>query len=262
VTQEQETLCSQLLALLSLPADELLAKYKQSPPELRKLIRWAVQNGEAQIDPLLWMQRHTKTRDDHWQDKGTEPFAHFPQKPYFPFLFYILQKFKRVFIPKSREMMISWVVMGWVAHQCQWNPNTLAIVQSAKHDKSKDLVSGEGRPGYVRTLWEQQDEFLRILHPLQKDSADMPADRFTWANGSQVMAFPAGAEQIRQYHPQIFVMDEAAFLPEAEESWDAAHPVTGQIIAVSSAGPSWFGDMVQHIGEVGGCPPGVERRKS
>lgn len=205
----------------------------------------------CECSTLFWLRHHTKTRDDHWREKGTSLFAPFPDEPYLDEVIKDLARRKRLLIPKSREMMISWCCMGWIAHQCQWFPGTLAIVQSAKHDKSKDLVSGEGRPGYVRTLWEQQDPFLQWLHPLEKPSQDMPADRFTWKNGSQVMAFPAGAEQIRQYHPSIYLMDEAAFLPEAEQSWGAAHPVSGQIIAVSSAGPSWFGEVVTEIMETG-----------
>ena len=38
-------------------------------------------------------------------------------------------------------------------------------------------------------------------------------------------------------------MDEAAFLPEAQQCYDTVQPVAKQIIAVSSAEPGWFGDM-------------------
>jgi len=49
--------------------------------------------------------------------------------------------------------------------------------------------------------------------------------------------------KIRLYHPTRYVMDEAAFLPEAEQCYNAANPVAQQIIAISSAGPGWFGDQ-------------------
>jgi len=48
--------------------------------------------------------------------------------------------------------------------------------------------------------------------------------------------------KIRLYHPTRYIMDEAAFLPEAEQCYNAAHPVSQQIIGISSAGPGWFGD--------------------
>lgn len=74
----------------------------------------------------------------------------------------------------------------------------------------------------------------------------------TWENGSSIRAVASGADQVRQYHPAIFVMGEAAFLPEAAASYDTAEAVASQIIVVSSAGPSWVGDVCQSILEEAG----------
>jgi hypothetical protein len=144
-------------------------------------------------------------------------------------------------------MGLSWGVVGWAVHQCQWYPNTHAIVQSEKASKSIDLVSGRDLPGYARVLWEQQDDFLKVMHPLTKASDEMAGDMLTWKNGSSIQAVPGGADQVRQYHPSIFIMDEAAFMTEAEQSYNTAEPVASQIIVVSSAGPSWMGEVVMRI---------------
>ena len=197
--------------------------------------------------PLLWLTRFTNTRDDHWRDKGTQPFARFPDKPYFPRLFELLRSERRLFLPKSREMGLSWAVMGYVVWACQWNPNIHAIVQSEHAAKSVDLVGGRGLPGYCLTLWEQQDGLLKVLHPLTKPPGDMAGDLMTWENGSSIRAVASGANQVRQYHPAIVVLDEAAFLPEAAASYDTAEAVASQIVVVSSAGPSWFGIVCQGI---------------
>jgi hypothetical protein len=108
-------------------------------------------------------------------------------------------------------------------------------------------VAGKGIPGYARVCWEQQDECLKILHPPTKGIEDMPGNLLNWANGSSIRGVPAGADQIRQYHPARFVMDEAAFLPEAAASYDTAEAVASQIIVISSAGRGWFGDVCQSI---------------
>jgi hypothetical protein len=63
-----------------------------------------------------------------------------------------------------------------------------------------------------------------------------------WADGGRIFGIPKGEHKVRMWHPTIYVMDEAAFLPEAEQCYNAAHPVAKQIIAISSAGPGWFGD--------------------
>ena len=149
-------------------------------------------------------------------------------------------------------MGLSWAVVADSVHLCQWNANTHVIIQSEKETKSIDLVTGKGVPGYARVIWEQQDECLKILHPLTKTIDDMPGNFLTWANGSSIRGVPAGADQIRQYHPARFIMDEAAFLPEAAASYGAAEPVASQIIMVSSAAPSWFGNLVTSILEQAG----------
>jgi len=73
----------------------------------------------------------------------------------------------------------------------------------------------------------------------------MPEDKLIWANGSIIHGIPSGADQIRFYHPTILIVDEAAYVDDFQGSFDAANPVCAQIIAVSSAAPSWFGDVCQ-----------------
>jgi hypothetical protein len=170
--------------------------------------------------------------------------------PYMPFLFERLRNAKRLFIPKSREMMLSWAVMGYAVWMCQWHPEIQIIVQSAREDKSVDLVTGREHPGYCRVLWENQDESLKRDHPLTKPPSEMAGDLFSWGNGSEIRAVPAGGDQFRQYHPFCCILDECAYLPEAEASFNAAHPVATQIICVSSAGPSWFMDICDGVMEL------------
>jgi hypothetical protein len=188
----------------------------------------------------------------NYRDKGTTPYARWPEKPFFPWLFGLLRSERRLFVPKSREMGLSWAVVADSVHLCQWNPNTHVIIQSEKETKSIDLVVGKGIPGYSRVIWEQQDEALQEMHPLTKDINDLPGNFMTWENGSSIRGVPAGADQIRQYHPARFIMDEAAFLTEAAASYGAAEPVCSQIIVVSSAAPSWFGMICTQILEQAG----------
>jgi len=215
----------------------------------RKLAGEIEEDWKSRDDPLYWLQHHTMTRDDHWKDKGTQPHARFPDKPYFPYLFHLLQTERRLFLPKSREMGLSWAVIGWAVHQCQWFPNTQAIVQCEQAKKTIDLVCGKDLPGYARTLYDEQDGFLKRMHPLTKPSEEMAGERLSWRNGSSITAVPGGADQVRAYHPAIFIMDEAAFMAEGKASYDTGEPVCSQIIVVSSAGPGWMGDLVQSIME-------------
>ena len=126
---------------------------------------------------------------------------------------------------------------------CMLFERTLVLVQSQKLEKSCELVKGTEPPGYARALWEHQHPWLRERFPLAARMDDLPADRLVWKNGSAIQAIGKGADQVRMFHPTIFVMDEAAHMDEAEASFGAAIPVSQQIIVVSSAGPGWFGQI-------------------
>lgn len=65
----------------------------------------------------------------------------------------------------------------------------------------------------------------------------------TWKHESAIKGVPMGADQIRQYHPTLVIFDEAAHLSEFQASYGNADLVASKIIAVSSAGPGWFGDV-------------------
>lgn len=203
-----------------------------------------LQNGISIPGALWWALNCTETFDTHWLAKGLSgPYHPFPKMPYMPWLFYQLLKEKILFIPKSREMMVSWAVMVYCTWFCMLHERTLVLVQSQKLEKSCELVKGTEPPGYARTLWERQSPWLCERFPLASRLDDLPADRLVWKNGSAIQAVGMGADQVRMYHPTIFIQDEAAHMDEAEASFAAALPVSQQIIVVSSAGPGWFGHI-------------------
>src|ERR1039457_40910 len=181
---------------------------------------------------LLWLSKHTATEDNHWMAKGTEPIAPFPTKEYFAIVLQYILDETRIFIPKSREMMTSWLVCGYIAWMCQWFPDIFWVIQTDKEDKCKELVN------YCRILYQRQDDWMRERVWITSDSAT----QLHLSNGSRVWGVPSGANQMRQPHPYGYMMDEAAFLPEAQQCYDTVQPVAKQIISVSSAGPGWFGN--------------------
>jgi hypothetical protein len=96
-----------------------------SPTSQQALINYLLDRA-CSFDPLYWLQNFTKTFDEHWQEKRSQPYARFPDKPYMPWLFKLLTSERRLFIPKSREMMISWAVVGYGVWRCQFFPRTRA----------------------------------------------------------------------------------------------------------------------------------------
>jgi hypothetical protein len=190
-------------------------------------------------DPLIWLQKYTQTHDPHWREAGAAtPFRSFPDKPYFrP----VVEAFKTepiVFIEKSRDLMLSWLCVGLFTHACMTVPGIEVLFQSQKEAKAFELVDS-----YAKTLWERQHPLLKECYPLAK--IKQPAGQLHFANGSRIIGIPGGADQIRSYHPWGLLQDEAAFMPDAGESYNHAVPVCQKIMVVSSAGPGWFADFVQ-----------------
>lgn len=179
---------------------------------------------------LWWLQNHTATENPQHASLGLEYRVPFPIKTYFVPLFKAFETEKRLFIPKSRDMMTSWSVMGFSTHRAQWFREE-TIVQTGSESKAAELVD------YTRQLWDNQREHLKLRHPLKTKSTY----EIAWEDGGRVIAIPSGEDKIRMFHPTRYVMDEAAFLPEAGNCYDAAHPVSIQIIAISTAAPGWFG---------------------
>lgn len=129
-------------------------------------------------------------------------------------------------------MITSWSVMAHTTHAAQWFKSEV-VVQTESEDKAKQLLS------YAECLYRNQPAELKALHPLESEASSL---NIAWKDGGRIFGIPKGESKIRMYHPTIYVMDEAAFLPEAEACYNAAQPVAKQIIAISSAGPGWFGD--------------------
>jgi hypothetical protein len=138
-----------------------------------------------------------------------------------------------LFIPKTREMITSWAVMVHAAHRAQWFKAEV-VVQTDSEDKAKQLVD------YAACLYRNQADFLKARHPITREPSAL---EIQWKDGGRVFGIPKGENKIRMFHPTIYIIDEAAFLPEAEQCYNAALPVAKQIVAISSAGPGWFADQ-------------------
>jgi len=191
-------------------------------------------------DPLIWLQSFTRTVDRHWREAGApSPYQPFPDKPYFRPIIAVFEAEPVVFVEKSRDMMLSWLSVGYLMHCAMTVPGREVLLQSQKERKAFELVD------YAKTLYDQQDERLKRMFPVKKPAWDQADGWLEFAHDSRIIGIPQGADQIRSYHPWALLMDEAAFQEQAGEAYDDAVPACHKIIVVSSAGPGWFADFVQ-----------------
>ena len=191
-------------------------------------------------DPLIWLQKYTETKDSHWREQGARsPYRSFPDYPYFRPIMDSLIADQHVFIGKSRNMMLSWLCVGFFTHAAMTTKGIDILFQSQKEDKAFELVD------YAKTLYDHQWPELQEAFPLMKALKNMADGELLFENGSRILGIPGGADQIRSYHPWGLLMDEAAFMPEAGDSYNNALSVCKKIIVLSSAGPGWFADTIR-----------------
>src|SRR5436305_14017496 len=107
-------------------------------------------------DPLIWLQKYTKTKDSHWREAGAlSPYRPFPDKAYFRPMVESFQKEPVLFVEKSRDMMASWLFVGLFTHAAMTTPGIEVLFQSQKIEKAKELIQ------YARTLYQRQDPAIR-----------------------------------------------------------------------------------------------------
>jgi hypothetical protein len=226
--------------------------------------------------PMYWLRNLTATENYHWQRDGLDPIMPFPFMPFldrkidvsnFSFdhdfgkdgpcemcgnlgfehcvpdyldvtMGFLLLKMSELLIPKSREMMTSWIVVGFLTWYCQFFPQTQAFSQSESREKS------QGNIEYANILYRNQMPWMKAMYPLKSVHKEQGSkNTIAWEHSSEYSALPRGIRKLTSKHPTVYFMDEAAHIPEAEATINIAKPCVPQIIMVSSVAPGWFADV-------------------
>ncbi|MGE5736551.1 MAG: hypothetical protein ACM34E_15770 [Acidobacteriota bacterium] len=216
----------------------------------------------AQTRSDLLAAQLTKTENYQWRDQGLHPVSPFPYKPWpknsckiefdvFPFqhdltdddppdyldvaMGYLMSS-KELNIPKTREMMTSWLVVGFITWFCQFYPSTGWVGQSEDDLKAQGLIK------YANILYSNQEQWMKDLHPLKRRKDEGTLHRIEWENGSWFLALPSGVRKLASLHPHGYFNDESAHQPAWKETVNIVRPAVRQIINVSSVAPGDFAD--------------------
>ncbi len=204
------------------------------------------------IDALSHPQKfiaHVQTKDEHSE---VTPIKLFPSKPYISYLLNLF--FENIqpicFVAKSRQIMLTWLVCVYALWLAKAISHRLIFLQSKKEEDAANLVFSGGRTG---KNWDTaRISFVEKHLPwwLQDEGIEPAYGKLLFPNGSKIVGIPEGADMVRSYTPSLMISDEAAFQPSFGEAFTAMLPVTkqgGQLIAISSANPGAFADIVQGV---------------
>lgn len=203
--------------------------------ERQRALQAAIKAETAVADAYFWLTECTRTVDE--QDRSSKPF---PKRPYIQPLLQVLDKEDTIIVGKSRTMMGTWTVCGWVAHQMFTHPLTTAVFQSDDEERAVNCVT------MVKTLWSNSMAELKAKWPVAKDPRDQAREYFELSNGSWCWGIVGkNIDKLRSLHPTIYVQDESAIIRKGRESWAVAGGArTPKMIAVSSMKRGWFADIV------------------
>lgn len=166
-----------------------------------------------------------------------------PMMEYFPPIIDAWLEHPLMVIEKSRDMMISWLAITMMTWDVLFHKGKQYLFQSETASKTQELVKR------VEVIYKHQPKWLRCIAPASFALGNNKAGVISVPTlDSEIIGLPKGADAVRQYHPSGIFSDEAAFNPEAGETFAAVKPAIqmgGRYLAVSSANPSFFQFLAQ-----------------
>lgn len=156
-------------------------------------------------------------------------------------------------ILKGRQIGLSTAVAAYALWMMLFYKDRNVLVIATKQDTAKNLVTK------VRYAYEHLPIWLQV--PCTENNKLS----LRFKNGSQIKATTAAGDAGRSEALSLLILDEAAFIKNADEIWTAAHPTLstgGKAIVIST--PNGVGNFfhkkysqaIQHIGESKFSPDG------
>jgi hypothetical protein len=208
-----------------------------SNDEVQKRIRDATRSTSH------WLRNFTKTYNPHWiEEERPAPNEPFPDWYFFDPMLEMIESEPISAIEKSRDMMVSWAIVGYFTLQAQTVPQREIVFQTLDDTKVQQLIE------YAKTLYDQQPGWLADAFPLAKPLIKQSVNELAFANGSVIWGIPGGKGKVRSYHPWGFMNDETAFQPEAGHCLDEALGTGAKkIVMASTANVGWFADWRRDV---------------
>jgi len=200
-------------------------------------------------NPYHFITHWAQTLDVH--DRNN-PIKVFPDKEYIKILVNLWLKTTLLLVPKSRQMMMSWLFTTLYLWDTQFHKGRLTFFQSKKADDADDLIKRS------KFVWDHEPKFLKRYYEdgKFKDLNCNPQHngQHTYCRmvfpdiNSEIRGIPEGGDVIRMHTASGILSDEMAFQPEAQAAYNAAKPTIssqGRFTGVSTAEDStFFEDLV------------------
>ncbi len=191
-------------------AEQTLAKWGESIPNMILKSGWFV------------------TRDEHRAD------GYFPimDEPYCRYLLNEYATYRLLIVPKSRQVLVTWLTAAFLVACALLNKTELSIYQTKRED---DAIAFMEREFF---LYNHLPGWLQKIRPKQPPQRENKMKLELITQNSRIHGVPSGGDVVRMHTIRRFVADECNFQPEAKASLRAMAPAlgdVGQAIYMSSA---------------------------
>ena len=213
---------------------------------------------EGHSPSWYWIRNFAQTFDEHDLGVKSKPFPtdweHFPIVCADLDAAMLKKGVSRIAYPKSRQIMVSWLLVAWMTYACWRFGNLHCAVKGKKEGESEyQLKRADHILRHLPVVLSQRSPVKRSIKAL-----------IEWENGSLLEAFPEGSEAIRSRVPTVLFLDEAAYQENFDESYLAALSNSRIIIMASSVFPGDFQRIVEDTDaeiDFGGVEPdfGMDR---
>jgi hypothetical protein len=193
-------------------------------------------------DPYYWLETRCRTQDQHRPDLRSRPF---PKEKDQPYLYAIAEKLHtctRVIAPKSRQLMLSWLVVAYTLWATQFHRNIWTFYISLKKSHASKLVD---RAKFIYRCQGFSVGALNEIHTTQRVRGDIgtsntfpfypPLDELKKGardKMSIIEGLSQDPDEIRMNTATYVVYDEDAFSPKSPEGHRALISALGEIGAV------------------------------
>lgn len=180
-------------------------------------------------DPIYFMKKYVYIQTS----KGRSLFNlyKFQEK-----LLFLLNKHDRTLILKSRQLGITTLSAGYVLWLMIFQKDQSILALAPTQEKAKNIVDK------VRFAYDELPSWMRVA------SVEHNKLSLFLANGSKIKAASGASESARGYTANVLILDEAAFIDNAEELWGSAQQTLatgGRAIVLSTPNGvgQWFHKM-------------------
>ena len=180
------------------------------------------------------------TKDERDTDN---PVKSFPDKSYLRYVIDAVHESKRIMVPKSRQIHMSWLMCCYALWTALFHPHSNIFFQSKKEEDASMMVFNK-RPHNARIsfIYEHLPPWIKNLV-----TAEGTYSKMNFSNGSLIWGIPEGGNIIRSHTATLFISDECAFQPEFENAYTSSAPMAKKIVGISSAAPGYFADLVTEV---------------